>query len=267
MEIKTKIKTWLDSGQDYQEGLELLHEVGIKKHKVFGKLSKGESKTRHEKLAYLLSKELGLREVPAPRKIVKKQPATKPVLEKPKKETEKSPEESGKEPESRYNLIGKDEDINDYPGEIKGIIIEYSNLYKERSITQKELLESGNSNEAAIVTKRAEIVSKISSNSERMEELYKAFRDFKETGKIPGGKESDENVEVKSIEELKRLKKNLQASIVKDKNQLLYKTKTKPSSGKESPMPDGPRRFRLEKRVKQKEAEIERLDMEIAKLE
>lgn len=54
---------------------------------------------------------------------------------------------------------------------------------------------------------------------------------------------------------------------MKDKNLLLYRTKTKPASGKESPMPDGPRRIKLEKRVKQKEAQIEKIDTEIAKRE
>lgn len=270
MDINKKIRAWLEGSQDYEEGLDLLQEAGIKKHKVFGKLIKGESKTRHEKLAYLLSKEIGLREIPKPGQKLqlpikgKEKPAAKKEKEKGK---EKQNDPEGKE--SRLSLIGKEEDINDYPEEIKKVIIEYSKLYNDRSISHRKLRELGDSNEAEIVSKRKILGEEIKMESEKMEDLFKIFKEYKDTGNIQDEEEEEPGPEEepKTIEEMKRLKKNLQASVVKDKNILLYRTKTKPAGGKENPLPDGPRRIRLEKRVKQKEVEIEKLDLQIAKLE
>lgn len=276
MDVNKKIRAWFEGSQDYEEGLDLLQETGIKRHKVFGKLIKGESKTRHEKLAYLLSKQLGLKEVPKPNQ--KLQPVTKAKASKPspkKKDIGKTTEQ-GKEPkylggnESRLSLIGKDENINDYPEEIKKVVIEYSNLYNDRGIAHRKLRELGDSNEAEVVKQRKDLADEIKEKSEKMEDLFKAFKEYKETGMIHEDEEEEEmhgNEQPRTVEEMKRLKKNLQASIVKDKNLLLYRTKTKPASGKENPLPDGPRRIRLEKRVKQKEKEIEKLDLEIAKQE
>lgn len=276
MEINKKIRAWLEGSQDYEEGLDLLQETGIKKHKVFGKLIKGESKTRHDKLAYLLSKQLGLKEVPKPNQklqTVTKEKASKPSPEKKDigKTVEQGKEQKDPEGnESRLSLIGKDENINDYPEEIKKVVIEYSNLYNDRGLAHRKLRELGDSNEAEVVKQRKYLADEIKEKSGKMEDLFKAFEEYKETGNIPEDEEEDEttgNDQPKTIEEMKRLKKNLQASIVKDKNLLLYRTKTKPAGGKENPLPDGPRRIRLEKRVKQKEKEIEKLDLYIAKNE
>lgn len=259
MDIKKKIRDWFDGSQDYEEGLDLLQETGIKKHKIFGKLIKGESKTRHEKLAYLLSKHLGLKEIPKPNL----KPATpgKKVAKKTIKESEAG------NPESRLSLIGKDENIDDYPEEIKKVVIDYSNLYNDRSIAHRKIRELGDSNEEEVVKNRKALADEIKEKSEKMEDLFNVFKDYKEAGVIPDEVVVPGANQPHTVDEMKRLKKNLQASIVKDKNLLLYRTKTKPNSGKENPMPDGPRRIRLEKRVKQKEKEIEDLDLKIAKQE
>jgi hypothetical protein len=66
---------------------------------------------------------------------------------------------------------------------------------------------------------------------------------------------------------MKTEKKNLQSSITKDRNLLLYGNKIKPKDGKEAPMPaDSPKRVKLEKRIARKEQEIKDLDMKIAKM-
>lgn len=261
MDIKTKIAEWFNSPQDYEEGLELLQETGIKRHKVLSKLMKGSSKTRAEKLAYLLSKEIGLRAVPPPAAAGAKKPGKQEVVKE--KQVQKKAEDPAPQVSDRLSLIGKTESIDDYPEAVKKVILEYSSLYNERGIVHKDLRELGEDNDSDTVSERKELVEKIKSISGRLEELYVIFSDYKTKAIIPENKPADPL----SVEDLKRLKKNLQASIVKDKNQLLYRSKTKPEDGEENPLPDGPRRIRLERRIKAKEKQIADLEMKIAKAE
>jgi hypothetical protein len=259
MDIKKRIQEWFSGPQDYAEGVDLLHEVS-KKAKVIGKLSKGESKTRREKLAYELSKFIGLKTIPAPNFARK----SKPSKGKSVKETT-----GDSKYEARFNLIGKDETIDDYPEEIKKVINEYSSLYMQRSKNHKKMLNLGDSNDDDIVIQRKDLADKIKEQSDRMESLFQTFTAYKNDGKISLGSHDDKTHEKgpESVEELKKLKKNLQASLAKDRNQLKYQNKTKPADGKDNPMPDGPKRIRLEKRVKSKEKEVIDLDTRIAKLE
>jgi hypothetical protein len=267
MDIKKRIQEWFSGPQDYAEGVDLLHEVS-KKAKVIGKLSKGESKTRREKLAYELSKFVGLKTIPAPNFAKKSKPSNGKSVNGPQKDSKY---------EARFNLIGKDETIDDYPEEIKKVINEYSSLYMQRSKNHKKLTDLGDSNDAEVIEKRKVLGEKIKSQSDRMEMLHEVFSGFKKDGSIlvnmlsakqknagSGGGNAAGN---ESIDELKKLKKNLQASLAKDRNQLKYQNKTKPADGKDNPMPDGPKRIRLEKRVKSKEKEVIDLDTRIAKLE
>jgi hypothetical protein len=265
MDIKKKIQDWLNGPQDYDEGMKLLQEVS-KKKKVISKLFKGESKTRREKLAYLLSKEIGLREIP--------KPSLKKVSNK--KTTEKKGSAKKTKDRSRFNLIGKDETIDDYPEEIKRVINEYSSLYMQRGKNHKKLTGLGDSNDAETVEKRQQLAEKIKAQSERMELLYEAFEGYKKSGVIltntlypsvnEQGSDDEKHQDHESIEDFKKLKKNLQASLAKDRNMLKFQSKTKPEDGKEAPMPEGPKRIKLEKRIKVKEAEELALDTKIAKL-
>ncbi len=265
MEIKKRITAWLYGPQDYQEGVSILQEIS-RKHKVVGKLLKGESKTRAEKLAYMLSKELGLKTVPKPvfHNIKSKQT---PKPEKPREEA--TPEEG------RLSLIGKDAKLSDFPVEIQQVINDYSALYRERGKMHKMLVFIGDGNDDVSVSQRADLVGKIKDTSERMEEFFEAYDAFKKDGVIlskslypdPDSKVPPDPGPDQSVEDMKRLKKNLQASLVKDRNLILYKTKTKPENGTENPLPAGPKRIKLEKRIKAKEKQIADLEMKIAKAE
>jgi hypothetical protein len=268
MDIKKSIQEWFNGPQDYEKGLELL-QVVTKKSKVLGKLSRGESKTRREKLVYELSKAIGLKKIPAPSiakqgKIsIKTGPGNNNKKEQPGKSVKPGP---------RFNLIGKDETLDDYPVEIQKIVNEYSSLYMQRGKAHKKMVDLGDSNDADIVLRRKELVEKIKGQSERMEVLFEVFSGYKTDGVIltnilqPGkGKNGSGGSE--SIDDLKKMKKNIQASISKDRNQLKFQNKKRPEDGKESPMPDGPKRIRLEKRIKNKEDEIIAIDTRIANLE
>jgi hypothetical protein len=272
MDIKKSIEKWFNGPQDYHEGIDLLQVVS-KKAKVIGKLSKGESKNRREKMSYELSKFIGLKTIPAPN-------FAKPAKTKKKagidSKIEKSVNEDSKF-EARFNLIGKNETIDDYPEEIKKVINEYSSLYMQRSKNHKKLIELGDSNNEDVITNRKELADKIRNQSGHMELLYDIFTAYKKDGSImtnilspklnSTGSGQNQATGDESVDDLKKLKKNLQASLAKDRNQLKYQNKTRPANGKDNSMPEGPKRIRLEKRIKLKEKEVLDLDTRIAKLE
>lgn len=264
MNIKETITKWLNGPQDYQEGVVILQEIS-RKHKVLSKLLKGESKTRAEKLAYMLSKEIGLKSVPKP--TIGPSPESKKP--QPQKPAEATPEEG------RLSLIGKDAKLSSFPVEIQRVINDYSALYRERGKIHKMLVFVGDDNDDVSCAQRADLAAKIKETSEKMESFFEAFDAYKKEGVIltkalypePSGKKEPDPQPDQSVDEMKRLKKNLQASLVKDRNLLLYRTKTKPDNGTENPLPEGPGKIKLEKRIKAKEKQIADLEMKIAKAE
>lgn len=255
MEINQKIRQWLNSDRDYSKGVELLMEVS-KKSKIVGKIAKGESKTRRKKLEYELQCYLKLH----PGKVVqgKIPAATKPKNQDPKDGP-------------RFSLISKQEKITDFPAEIQGVIRENSSLYMQRGKLHKQLERLPQDNTPETVSKREELVGKIAKASERLEELYGIWSAFKASGEAPPEtttKKKTPPAELKpvTVDDLKREKKNLQASLAKDRNTLKYQSKVKPKDGQSAPMPEGPKRIRLEKRIKAKEKQISDIDLHIAQM-
>jgi len=263
--IKNEIVRWFNGPQDYNEGLRLLEKVS-KKNKVISKLvRKGSTRSSVEKLTWELNKIAGLKTIPQ---------ARKPVYIKSKipviKVAKQDPEQ---EPNIIFNLIGKN-DIDDYPSAVRRLVREYSGKYMLRGKKHAELRRITEDNDPETVAKRKNLIDDIRVISDRLEMLYEAFKAYEDSGSVdvesvwPEDFKKPEAPKKKlSVDELKILKKNIQSSITKDRNLLLYGKKTKDKDGKENPMPDGPRRTRLEKRVAKKEAEILSLDQQIAELE
>lgn len=268
-DIKQQIIDWFNSSQDYEAGVLLLEQTS-KKNRVISKLMKrGETRSSFEKLIWELNKVAGLSSIPERKKTVAKVAAAK-VPKLPKFET-KQPEKTEK---LVFNLIG-DKDINSYPPEVNRLVKEYSALYMERGKKHSSLVKLGDGNDQATVNARKVIIDEIDGISKRMEELYEAFHDYDENEEPvhasalwpdTAPKASAGPAISESVESLKNQKKNIQSSITKDRNLLLYGSKTKPKDGKEKPMPAGPKRTTLEKRITKKDKEILEIDQRIADL-
>lgn len=282
-DIKKEIIDWFNGPQDYDKGMELLQRVS-KKNKVIGKMIKrGESRASFEKLIWELNKVAGLKKIPVPAaklesgvvKVVAEE-VIKPK-EDDKKGNEKKPEEG-----TMYSLI-KGKDIDSYPQEIRRLVKESSSLYMQRGKKHSALMKLGDGNDAETVEKRSVIVSEIAKISDRLEILFNAFKAYEDGKVMPdvkvlwpeaektdakGKTGADDSGITSSVntEDLKALKKNLQSSIVKDKNLLAFGTKTKPKEGNGSAMPAGPKRTKLEKRIEKKEKQIKEIDQRIADL-
>lgn len=168
----------------------------------------------------------------------------------------------------------------EYPEIIKKVLTEYSDLYKQRSILHKELKEVGETNSDAAVAKRKTFAASILGISHRMEELWNSFSAYKESGLIPAEdllktpfdpqnpvqmpekKNSTDLTLAEDMDGLKKQKENWRIKIAKAENKLLYQSERK--LAKENPMPKGPKRLTLEKKVEKLKAEKERIEYAIA---
>lgn len=169
----------------------------------------------------------------------------------------------------------------EYPDTVKKVLTEYSDLYKQRSILHKELKEIGETNSDEAVVKRKTIAASILGISHRMEELWTSFSAYKESGAIPSEdllktpfdpqnpvkpdekkKPSSELTLADDLEGLKKQKDNWRIKIAKAENKLLYQSEKK--LAKENPMPKGPKRVTLEKRIEKLKAEKEQIEYAIA---
>jgi len=91
-----------------------------------------------------------------------------------------------------------------------------------------------------------------------------------ETKKIPEGTEKFKAINSlpSSVDELKRLRKNLQTDIHKNKNRLIYQSPN--IQNQENPLPDGYRREKLKLLIKDKQDQINRINerlLELKKME
>jgi uncharacterized coiled-coil protein SlyX len=271
-DIKKQIIEWFYESQDYESGLILLEQVS-KKNKVLSKLMrKGETKSSFEKLIWELNKVAQLKTIPVRPSKVSRMLNTVKIKDA---RTSQDPSPGKDEMTEKISLI-KDKDLDSYPKEVQRLVNEYSAAYRARGVKHKELKALGDGNRVATIDARKKILEEIKQLSARMELLYESFHEFEEKGIAPDadmlwpkpGEASGSNEAGKqlSAEELKTIKKNIQSSLTKDKNMLLYSSKTKPSSGKGKPLPAGPKRITLEKRIAKKEKEVESLEYKIAEL-
>jgi hypothetical protein len=119
------------------------------------------------------------------------------------------------------------------------------------------------------MNKRALLFADIEKLTDRMEFLYSFIETWEKTGIEPIEEEiwpvKNENELPDDLDELKKIKKNLQSSNTKDRNLLEFQQKTK--AAKNNPMPTGPKRKRVEFRIKKRQQEIERIEQKIVELE
>lgn len=247
------IQSWLESDRDYEEGVRLfnLHS----RNTVLKRIFPNKEARYANKLAYELGKIISRRPVEE----LKKLPNQKPSPLKP------SPEPENKENFESMFLVSGD---SGQPKVIRRIISEFSELYKQRSIAHNQLKRLPPDNRPENVEGRRGLVGQIARYSDRMDELYAAHKSWTETQVLP-----EENIlfPVTGIpepvpqeevgKELTRIRLNLMKSLNSDLNQLSFQSIRKQPVG--NPMPAGPKRDLLEKRIKAKQKKIDDLKLQI----
>jgi len=172
----------------------------------------------------------------------------------------------------------------EYPGIIKQLLTEFSELYKGRSIFHKELKDVGEDNDDVSTGKRSRLIFIIDATSRRMDLLWPAFEAYKKDSILPDESlfvepfdpEKDfepskiptpEKVEfaiADNLVELKKQKENLRIKLTKRNNQLLYQSETK--GKKDNPMPESPKRAKIEKEILDLQKNKEAVEFKIVEL-
>lgn len=166
-----------------------------------------------------------------------------------------------------------DQDFNRLPVEMQKVIREHSKLFLLRSRLHEQMANLSEDNLPDTVKKRKTLSDSIAELSPRIDQLFQAKEDFYLKSLkpdlavlfpplLPDAEQSLKNTPLPdSTKELKKLKKNLQSSNVKDQNMLDFQEETKAS--KPSPMPTGPKRQKLEQRISKRLIQIEAIDYKL----
>lgn len=165
------------------------------------------------------------------------------------------------------------DDSEQYPSDVRRVIHEYGEGYRKRSQLHLQITSLPDNNQLEIVFQRRDLLMQIKALSLRMEVLHQAKENYllhrilpdpgvlwPEPAVSPGSASRDKPLPDDPVE-LRRLKKNLQTYNVKDNNMLLYQSVT--VQPQKHPMPDGPRRMGLEKRIRGRLRTISQIELKL----
>jgi len=265
-QLRESIIQWINSQKrDYTKGLELMKEADYKPH-VIKTIEKWGANDQRSVRALNMELRNYLREsrkqsVPdAPKPVVPAQDTVERFVGNIEKELQK-----------------------EYPDVIKKTLGEFYSLYRQRSILHRELKEIGESNDENSINERKQKLNTIEAASRRMDILWGIFEKYKADGSLPEATFFSEPFDpVKAvaagqpvpgykeltlpdnIDDLKKLKENLRIKISKAENRLEYQSEKKEE--KPNPMPEGPKRAELVKRLEEMKKQKEAVEYKIVEL-
>lgn len=272
-----KVTQWITDGMDYAQGVNLL--VSLSGKNSFYNQFNGNKVRLAPKLAYEICKASGLADVKTWKsfiasvrgegKLLSEDPEGGPVNIDPLHEL-LSKGEAGEEcsPEGPSALEALD---REYPPIIRRVIHEYAAAFQERSKLHTTMTEMPEVNTESVCRARAEIFNLIKVLSERLQQLHEAKTNFEATGILPDAEllfppeipAEKENIDSLTEEDLKKRKKNLQSSISKDQSLLDFQSKEHTAA--KNPMPQGPKRIKIQHRIAQRVQQIQDIETELLK--
>ena len=171
-------------------------------------------------------------------------------------------------------------DFQNMPEVMQTLIRNYSDAYKQRARLARQRYELGESNDEQSVKKRKTLGESIDRLTNYMDILIAMREKYEKDGVLPDMdtlnnapsaaevKEEDEkqekSVDYKSMstDKLKTRRKSLTNQITRKENMLLYQSETK--QDEENPLPDSPKRVKLEKQIENLKAEKSKVEYELA---
>lgn len=282
-----KVINWIRSGMDYNAGIELL--ISFNPKSCDPKSFFGKEKYQHDKVAYEICHSSGVADVLTWKPFIWRNGGTLRTTPTPPKYATPSRHQKNDKPKpfvvipSNNSAVGevviipeKDtietKPLSEYPPIIRRVIVEYASLFQERSKTHLVMTEMPESNAATVVAKRAELFDLVKSLTDRIILLHDAKKNYDENGSLPDENElfPDENavvvepdISLLDEESLKKMKKNLQKS--RSKDQSLLDSQSKYKAGSKVPMPSGPKRMKIEARIKATVKKIEEVETALLK--
>jgi hypothetical protein len=286
---RSLVLEWLQAGADYDQGVLLFARVG--KNRNMAVLFPGRKYRFQSKLRYELCKSVGLdwKKLPLGTKIEHGPGViqTAPFCDSDSSFSSASVSVSiypspypsivaSASPNHGCPVIN---DSDQYPSVVRRVIHEYGEAYRERSRLHYQMSTGPGDNAPESMAVRRDLLARIKALSLRMDELFSAKENYLRSKVLPDAAAlwpperddvSSSSSSISSLEdqplpddpaELRRLKKNLQTYNVKDNNLLLYQSAT--VQPQKLPMPAGPRRLGIEKRIRARLKQIERIDYKL----
>ena len=253
--MQEKVNKWIEQGCDYNEGVSLL--ASLPNNKQLVKVISGRPHRYKDKLRYELLKAAGLNTLLPNHNTAS---ATVPTAEV-------------HNPVSSQVLQNKKPVKKDQlPPEVEHVIKLHADAYKTRAILHDAMagLPSGNTKE--LVLKRKTHSDQIADCSLVIDIMYKAKEDYYTNGTIPDIKaltakttESSNPTDLPDdLQDLKDLKKQIQSLLSKDQHMLDYQQTKKGNNL--NPMPKGPKRTKIELRMKSRTEALEQIEIKLNSL-
>jgi len=226
---KAEVLSWIADGCNYALGTEIYSRLG--KNAFLKRDFPGKAHKYQGKLLYELCKSVGLDHT----QIIQDNllPLSTDSIVKPNPQDLKPLRINRNQlpvPEEMPETF-TEKNQTEYPPIIRRVISEYAEIFQERSKTHRIMCEMPESNSQSVKTRRAELFSVVKSLSDRLELLYQVKEDYTKTGNVPLASfvwplpaNQPEPTLPDCVEELRKMKKNLQSSNSKDQNKLDYQS-------------------------------------------
>lgn len=171
------------------------------------------------------------------------------------------------------------------PESVGAMLITYAKAYREREQGHRLLSDIPEDNSEENCQKRKDICTSIDRLTDKLEQIYPHVKAYLDNGTVPTEdavvaaaaplaekQESSDTVPAKETdldsltkEELQARLKSAKQKILKKSNLLLYQQESKPKDLKENPMPECPKRTKLETAIEALKKEVESLQYAIAR--
>ena len=280
IEIKQEVLNWIANGCDWDKGMMLYSLYG--KNRVLEKNIAGKKYTHLDKLTAELCKSVGLNyhKLKAEMIFFTSIAAEKPTSPPKAMPTSTASRSVGVASINRVTptepVEGMPEtidvkNIEQYPAIIRRVISEYTEMFQERSKMHRIMCEMPEGNSQTLKTKRAELFDIVKALTIRLQLLHDTQEIYKNTGFVPAEdeiwpkpKEKPTTELTDDTEQLRKMKKNQQSANTKDQSLLDYQNEKKGEVKRL--MPAGPKRMKIENRIKARLKMIEEIEYKLLKL-
>jgi hypothetical protein len=267
MNLQQEVIKWWHSGRQYQQGVMLFSRLSKKKALIHYFMKK-HARFAQGKLEYELAKAAGFDRKNIP-DLKSDKPAEIKEIIKPSR-SEKTVLNSPANYVSNYTDIPSFDRDGELPLVVRRLKYEYSDLYNKRCVIHQQMKLVPESNSIQNMAIRASMLKEIISISSRADFLYGFIHAYEKQGVMPLEEQIWPKIKIveeipASVDDLKKMKKNLQSANTKDRNQLQFQQKSK--AEKENLMPDGPKKKRVMLRIKHREEKISLIDNKIFEIE
>jgi hypothetical protein len=272
-----EVVKWWHLGREYQKGVALLARF-CRNKVLINTLMKKTERYGRGKLEYQLPKavKLNFRKMPElpelpelPNDIESSNANELPVVNEEEVSGETHVSEILQPDGIKVPLIS-DKPLDQYPKVIRRLKYEYSELYKARGISHKNMTAVPELNTPDNNKLRSRFLQGMKDISLRMDFLYMHIKEYEDKNIIPAEDiiwpkpKADDSVVV-DAPSLSKRRQNLLNANYKDRNVLRFQQIKK--ADKENPMPEGPKREKIKLRIQKRDSEILFIDNQIIEIQ